>query len=741
MEKTRVFVKRAGVYLRRNWFVFFAMFVYALFTVYYMGPSITACSTTTYGFGDNTAGPIWKATLPESQGLIGSQTSMTNAPYGDVLENPIAYSLILQILLIQGSQAVGGAVCGYNMVNAFSFFLSALVMFGFIFALTRNRWIALLAGYAVTFTPYYQMKVGGHPSYGFQAIFIGIIWLFYRVITYRKKRDAILLGLLFGVAVYFDPYFSLFVMLLLASLGISWLVLSRQVFQKSFWQEKKESIKKSEFKNLLLAAGVAVVTVIPLVAIYAVQYQQINANVAASRGNVIMEAKACSNWPHEYLTPFVLHPLFQNIVGSENYTKIVDYLKDSHSCGIGEDSVGLSVTLVAITGLGLIIFAWEKLNKRRLNLSTRLYFNPKLVVTGMILLAIIAIAFALPPVRLKGIIPTPAYLLLDITETWRTLTRFYMLVNISLVVLVSVVFTYVMSKFGHKYKKLLAILLVGVFIAVFVEYQAFRPLSGNTLSTFSYATDAPSAYSWLKLQSGIVTIAEYPLEQYGKESDAMSYYLTMQVIHKKKLFNSALSYGPQETYKDSLKNLADPQTLTVLRSQGVDAVVVHGVPEAKLRQIYGDKVVFTAPQARFNINSHSPVVKEDNVVILSLKNIPTTDYYLDLGNGFARNTTIINSVIDWKYEAISGAELLVQGLRAQKITSNTHPVQACFSVQMSVPDEITNLRVIIDGEAEQELGVITGVPSHYAVTAQRSIKLVSVNGHNMRVTGLGCQNE
>lgn len=708
------------------------------FTFYYLGPSVTSCANTVYGFGDNTAGPIWRATLPEDQGLIGSYTNMTNAPFGDNLNSPIGYSLIGQTALIRTSMAVAGPVCGYNIINMIGFLLSALAMFGFIFAVTRKRWIALLAGYAVSFTPYYQMKIGGHPSYGYQAIFIGIIWLFYRLLKLKRKRDVAYLSIVFAIAVYFDPYFSLLAAITLGSLGLAWLIVYRKIITINFWKlnnkiKNIETIK--QFRLLLLSLLLIVLLVLPLAFVFSSQAGQINSNVASSRGNVLFEAKACSNWPHEYLVPFVLNPVFEKVIGKDRYIGTINNLRDNFSCGIGEDSVGLSLTLVFITTVGFIIFLWEMLNKRRLGLDKRFGYNPKMVVVGMISLAVISIAIGFPPLIYHNIIPTPSFIILSITSTWRTLARVYVLVNISLVVLSSIVIAYFYQHFDlKKYYRLIAILFALICLGVMVEYQAFMPFSGNSLSTFNYNKDVPPAYTWLKNQNGIKTLAEYPLERSGGESNATAYYLTMQVVHKKKVFNSALSYSPQETLKSGLKNLSDPQTLPVLRALGVDAVVIHGYDKKQIEKIPNANVIYTATKPQFNISEFTPTVKNDDVAVLSLINVTPSTFVIELGEGFARNTTIINSVFDWQYEAMQGSIFNIQSNRGKMLNTAT---DVCFDIKMSVPTETAFLDPKVDG-ISSGTNPINGVYKTIKLNVKSTIELHNSTGHNMRVTKIGC---
>jgi hypothetical protein len=712
--------------------------VYFAVTAYYMWPSVVSCHDTTYGFGDNTAGPIWRGQLPENQGFAGGFTHETNYPMGDKLYNPAGYSYFIQTGLIKGSMAIAGDVCGYNAVNMLGYILSALAMFGFIYALTRRKLLAILAGFAVSYAPYYQMKVGGHPSYGFQAIFIGLLWLFYRLIKYQRRRDAVLLGLLVTASIYFDPYFSLFSALILCSLFVAWLATHYREITSKILRSKYQLPKTTmtQLKLIILSATVMLAGAIPLAALYVSQKSTIENSVAAARGNVLAEAKACSNYPHEYFVPFVLHPLFSRIVGKADYVQDVNALKNNFPCGIGEDSIGLSLTLTTVVGVGGIIFAWEKLNKRRLRLESILSFSPKLLLLSIVLLGLVAIGLGLPPTKYQGFLPTPSYLLLHITETWRTLARVYMLVNISLVVLSSIILAYFLRLLRGK--KMLQLLLVAIVaLGIFIEYQAFPPLHGNTLSSFSYSKNAPQVYTWLKGQKDISVIAEYPIERQGGESDAVSYYLTMQTIHQKKLFNSVVSDSPEEKYKYALKDITDPQTIPILRAFGVDTVIVHGVPLVELKDVDA-KVIFQAPQPQFNLLSHTPTVKNDNSVVLDISKIKPATHMVLLAKDFYRNTNLIASSADWGYEATNGAKISIAEIINKQPIPNTIPYRVCFSARMSIPTEETKLLISIDGSKPVISGSINGVWKRYSISAVSNLNLFSENKHNFQVSNIGC---
>ncbi len=727
MEQLRTFIRsfRGKLSGRRASLVLVAL-SYLFFTVLYMGPSTWDCGDTLYGFGDNTAGPVWRFGLEPSQSPLGNYQNVTNYPVGENMFNPANYSLSGQSYVIWAASKALGPVCGYNVFNMVGFIASAGVMFGFIYVLTRKKSIAWLAGFAVSFSPYYQMKVGGHPGYGYQALLIGAAWAFYNLLKKRRKRDGAVFALLCASCFYFDPYFSLLATAVIAPIALVWLGLA--------WLRKRKVSKeifKAQLRAVLISFAMFVAFMVPLFFVAAKYGSTISSSVAAYRGNVLFEARACSNLPHEYLTPFVLHPVFSRIFGTSYYKTTIDQLHNGFSCGIGEDTVGISIVIVAVTTLGLSIWAWELINRRRV--AMKLGYDQQLIVFGMLAVLIFGVALALPPGKLLGIIPTPSYLLLDITTTWRTLTRMFVTVNFAFVTLFSLVLLFAWDGF-RKYRKTLLVLFVGLFLGIFVEYMAFKPFTGNELSTFSYKRDTPTIYTWLQQQDDIGVVAEYPLERSGGESNAMAYYLSMQAVHKKKLFNGNVPTTASEDLKMSLKDVSDPQTIQVLGSVGVDAVVIHGVSEAAVRAIPGLEVIKTSQQEKFNILAFTPLVTYDQVVIARVKPSNTTQF-LAFEDGFARNATIIKSAADWNYEALNKSILKVEAVPGKKI--ETISQTRCFDMKIAGSKDTATVTILADGKAVEKRK-LTAKYESFRITASDTIVLTNDKGYNMQVRNLGC---
>lgn len=714
-----------------KWPLILIVFSYLFFTTYYMGPSVWHCNDTLYGFGDNTAGPVWRFGLEPKQAPLGSYATMTNFPVGENLYSPVNYSLSGQSYLIWGASRATNPICGYNLVNMLGFFMSAIIMFGFIYSLTRNKWVAWLAGYAVSFAPYYQMKVGGHPGYGFQGLLIAIAWAFFNLIKKQRKRDALILGAITAFCFYFDPYFSILAVSVIAPLVVCWALVG-------LWRVKKlPKLKLSYQKQLKLlasAVGIFLILLAPLAAVTLRNSKQISDSVASSRGNVLFEAKSCSNLPHEYALPYVLHPVFSKLFGKAEYTRMIDRMHGGFTCGIGEDTVGISLAVLSVAGVGLVVFAWEGLNKRKLKFG--LEYDKRLVFLGMFAVGLTAIILALPPLKIGQVLPTPSYAIIMITSTWRTLTRFYVVVNFATITLFSIFLIFVKANFPQ-YKKLLQIGFVLIFLTIFVEYQAFRPFIGNRLSTFSYRKDVPAVYEWLHGQSEIKEIAEYPLERAGGESNANAYYLSMQVAHGKKLFNGNLPTTYEEGLRSSLKDISDPQTQQVLYALGIDAVVIHGISVEQIKGIPGLEILYSAPQSTFNLLSFTPLVKHDNVVVVKISSQPKIQSMIALRDGFVRNANIIKSAADWEYEAINNSVMKIVALPGADKSADLGSSKVCFSVRKAGDDDSSVLTLNIDG-ADQPGLLITGQYQRVVVSAKDSVILTNHSGFNMRVKDLGC---
>lgn len=721
--------KKAGSILpllKKNWFSVFAIIVYLIFTASYIGPGFYNCTDSIFGFGDSTAGPIWKNSLKPDQPVLGGYVNSTNYPQGESIYSPVAYASLIQSVATTGLSKITNPVCAYNIYNIVGYVLTALIMFAFAFYLTRNRWIALIAGYAVSFTPYVQSKVGGHPNYGYAALLIAILWLLLHVITYRRKLHAALLGITLAACAYLDPYFILLAAtVVLPVVGVWGIIGSIRNWQntgirlKIFW---------SALKPFAVTATVFAILVAPLLFIRVMNADLINSSVGKVRGNVKEAAMMCSNKPLDYLLPDPYNFYLTAAYGSEYTNKNIEL---RNWCGSGESRTSVSLIILITTLLGAGLIAWRIVKKKKVKLRSFLPYQPHLIIGSVVGVGILAFLFGLPPV-LRGV-TTPSGLVLEITEMWRIFAREYLLVNIALVTLFAIALKYLnQTKLIKKHKPLAVVLYLLMFIGIFMEYQINVPFNPPV---FSYSRDVPQIYSELKMDNKVNAIAEYPIDRTGIEHDSIVYYLTMQAVHGKKIFNSAVATNYNSQTFFSLKDLQDPQTFKVLRTLGVTHIVVHGMPLEEVKQkLTGVEVLSHNKPKSYALTIVRSDVDND-IVLLKIPNGPKAYNILTIDKGYNLNLKLMHDPIGMEYEVSPQVDLKVIPIHSGELKQS----KACFDLKLANSNEPTNVTIIINDKTSQ---VITVTDQYTQLSSEvRSGDKITVTNdkkQNMNINNLGC---
>lgn len=698
-------------------------------TAYYMSPSVLHCNSVVHGFGDSTSGPIWRAQVSPQSPLWGYE-KQSNYPFGDNLYSPVHFSGALQYTYFWAVAKITGPICAYNVVNFVGFISAASVMYGFIFYMTKRRAIAWLAGYVVSFTPYFQIKVGGHPSYGYHALLIGAFWATVHLFKSPTKKAAAVLATLLTVCFYFDPYFSLLVItILLPTVGI-WLLLGAHA------SYKKHSFTKAfraQFISLLFAGTMTIIALLPLAYIRIANADRINQAVIGSRSNLLETARVCSNYPHEYLLPFALHPLILKTLTSPEEVTLRKNVYSFSTCGIAEDAVGLSLIVVTIATLGLVIGSWELLNKRKIALANNLRYDPKLLLLSTLAVALTATLIALPPAKFL-FIPTPSYTIIKLVDIWRILAREYVVLNIAVTVIFALSLAFFADTFKrHLHRNALYAGFAIIFFVVFVEYQAFAPFKGNTHSGFDYRK-APTAYYWLKDQP-IKSIAEYPNEHLGTEADTSVYYQSMQSIHKKPLFNTALSDSPQNLLHASLKDLSDPQTVPALASLGIEAVVIHGVDKEAVAQIPYLQIIYAGNHQPDLRVPPTPRVSTQELIIAKIVDAPKVSAVFEFTKQPPFNHTLVSSAVDWQYEVTSGSSLQLTDLMSGQPSGTTEDL--CFKLR-SVDTAIQNKVDIYDKDDLRASYTVSKEPVTIRLRNVSEARFITAQKQPLVLSELGC---
>lgn len=721
-----MFHKVIAILNTTKWFYGFVVAVYAFFVLFYMGPIVWNCGDTLSGIGDSTGGPVWRSSIEPEQPLLGGPENKTNYPFGENLYSPVGYASVAQTITIRGLDKVVGPVCAYNSFNIISYFLTALVMFAFLLYLLKSRWIALLGGYAVAFTPYVQSKIGGHPSYGYAALLIGIFWLTLHIIKKRQYRHGFGLAGLLALCAYFDPYFILLSITVIVPTISTWLIL---VIYTHFKHKNKKTYFISTFKVFSLALGTFFILISPLIYIRIHEASSIDASTGPTRANVAATAALCSNKPLDYLLPDPYNLHFSSWFG-QDYTKA--NIEHRNWCGPGESRVSISLAVIATVIVALVVYLVRKRYYSGKPAIPKMAYKKELVIGATVFVMFTAFFLGLPP-EIRGI-ATPSGIVIKITETWRIFAREYLVLNAFAVILFSITLAYFYSLLKVKWEKVIPVLFGLIWLTIIVEYQIFSPFDPFN---FTYSRDVPHIYRDIKNNKDINALAEYPIDKMGVESDVIVYYTTMQYVHKKPILNSALVSGTHEDLHVSIKDLTDPQTIPALRALGIQYITIHGLTlqdiakatnqleiiQSETPKVYGIQLIKTA--------------KNNTIILARIKPGPSIDRTLVIAKGYTVNTNIMKNSIAIEYEVINDTELRIDSIDGKQ---KNDIQQVCFDIRTAGAPSSSKLTTKINGEVVSEHDVSEQYRSMNLYAKEGDIISLSNNGgYNMRLNNLGCK--
>lgn len=573
LEAIRIFVLRHRLAVSLS----AAFILYFLCTVFYMGDAALNCSESLLVFpGDNTAGLIALFSIDSYDPWWG-RSDIWSFPYGELLGQPTHITAQALFIPFWGLAKFMGPVCGFNILTMFGFVSAALTMFAFIRWLTGGRiMVAFIAGFAVAFTPYLQIKTGVHLSYVFEALFIGSIWLFFAFWRNPTWKKALLLGLFLALFAYTDGYFILLGgILIMTVIGSS--IISEYI--KSKYVLTKELI--SRLKLLAISAAAALVLIAPVLYVQFSAASQINDLLASSRDSIDREAQVYGARPLEYIIPNAFNPVLSPIFGT--YAE-----RDNHGSNSAENVLSLSLVLLAFAVYFVVHTVIAR--KRRTRLVTGAVFDTTFIAIVFGVTAIVAFLFSLPPKL--GPITTPSFFLIEFVQVWRVLARLSVIVNIAMVVLAS----FGLALFLQKIKdgRWRIAISLAVLVIIFVEYLTFIP--PRKVSGYD---KVPQLYSWLHDQQQYKEIAEYPLYEFPT-SHFPVFYNSYQRVHGKKMLNGAVSEKDPLFARLALRDLQNPQAVPGLRALGIDFIIIHD-------PVFPGDI----PGLRFVRESNEPLIETD----------------------------------------------------------------------------------------------------------------------------------
>jgi hypothetical protein len=474
---------------------------------------------------------------------------------------------------------LAGPICGFNLLTSLGLVFSALCVFWLVKSITHRFSVALLAGYAATFTPYLQYKIGGHLSYAFFGAIVLVIWQLLRFWDKPTLRKSIVLGIGTAVLFYIDPYFVLLGGTALAA-GLAALVIYELAWSGNTLSERWHAVL-ARGKLLIAALIVMIVAVLPVIYVKYTFGEEIKSIVEGSRSEIRTEAITYGARPREYVLPTRYQPVLAKLLG-ERFSA-----RDDHGSNIGETQLTISLTvwLLAIATVIAVLVASLRRSKKVFSQSTKRY------VWAFAVIGAVAFLASLPP-DLYGL-RMPTHYIVQVIELWRVFARLQVVVNIAVVALAFIGLYHFLKIIKSRKWSYVILGLTGLLI--FFEYQTFTPKAWR--ESWSYK-EAPYVYYWLRDQKDIRAVAEYPFHEPGRTNHSVAVF-TYQYIHKKPVVNSSIPHSPQSILRNALRDITDPQTIPALRNMDVGVVLIHSVDDPG--QIVGLERVGTS-----GINIRSP---------------------------------------------------------------------------------------------------------------------------------------
>lgn len=539
-----------------------AVVVYLLASFSVMGGVLVNCYDTVLGYpGDGTGGLAWFQ-WAEGHRFLWGFTELSNYPFGEDLQRPQFITAILLFLPYQFFSILTNELCGLNIMTLLGFMSTALVGFGFVRYLTDRTGISLFAGYAIGFTPFAYYQAQGHLSYVYSSVFVALLWTF--IYFYRKPsyKAAILIGVSYAASFYMDGYF---ILLSTAFLAIFILFVAWSKLIKLTVRNRQLSIEISPLKNSLLVLKKLCVTVIttlvllmPIILMQVTSGDRIADELGSARSdsNIKTETMVWGARISDYLLPSS-HTVFS----TQEYR---DWRSDTRASNVFESTLYIGYGIIALAAVA--VYFVLKGGGKSIRKTDRGLLRP-LVIFSIVSIVILSL-LALPPYySVFGVeIATPTSVLISLTEKWRVLARFYMIIHILWVVLAAVGL-YILSQ---RISRRAFYWVLGVSLVILAI--EFIPV-GNYI--WSKSRDTPAVYSQIKEDKSVKAIAEYPIVDFP--SRYLPYSFTYQQTHAKPLLNSNSATTNQRYLRQSIAGIGDTQTLGVLRQLGIDTITTFNI--------------------------------------------------------------------------------------------------------------------------------------------------------------------
>lgn len=674
-------------------------------------------STVLYGGpGDHTAGIIWlyqqNPTSP-----WWNFTSHSAYPFGDNLWSPAyIFSQGEYILFWLFARLFRSGIAGYNAITLFGLVIS---YFSLYFVATKiskvKKYVIAILSYAAVFNPFMLSVISvGHFSYVFApciaALLIYYLWRYY-IMLEKNKKNLIVVGALLGSTWLIDPYFILFAGILVGG------------FLSGLYLRSCINARQLVFKaDMLRAVGViALITGLffaPLILFSAFNATKIKDQALSVRSEIHIDAQLYSARIKDYLLPSITNPLMPTSV--KNYKLATFHGKDKTFTTY----IGWTIILIAAI-YTVLIFRIRK----------RMSPEEKSGIFALLVTIIVLFIFSLPPEYVvRGVtVHMPSYYLVSFVQIWRVLARAYIFIVPVFVLYIIYAIQITTKKINMSFAKRRALAFTILALCVLAPFDLLNRNPFTSKNYFTLEKSLPTTYTYVKDRNDIKTIAEYPLREAPHYRG--SYYITAQLYHGKNIFNSINPVTHETLVRESMMDLANPQTIPALKFMGVDAI-----------SVWNNGLSQWAPRANEGLtaideDSISTIFGKDKVVLYSLSHYDEVGRYLVTLDWDARMTNgeILHDVIQDLPKEGSFKVVDLCNLAHNNICVNHETDQ--FNISAKIRNESTKQKKVIissRGLEGQEYVIKPNTTVDVKITSVKldeSIKIATDNPIKMYIFG------
>ncbi len=556
--------------------------VLALVSVFLTWPLIARLGSSVYGEAGDNLGAIWLLWWFKNAANFSKSAAscpMIGFPYGATI------SLVpmepVQNLSYRVSLLFFNEVVVFNLDILLSFFLSGLTMYFLVKHLTGERKAAFFGGLAYLIAPYHAYHTmtigGGIACVQWLPLYILMLVKFGRNPSIKRAALLAICALLvFGTSVHYGLFALIFTVFFLAGEFV-FKIFTARVKWKPAPESSPFSIPVNR-KTLLLS----LVVIMIVVALNAPFYLG-GLPDDLPRARWVTTTVPTQLRIEEYIgnNSASLSDYFYPNRGSLLTRLIKGPFKDYGNYNYGS-SLYLGWTLIALSLFGLI-FIFAPLNKKSfaqlsetdgklrergegkflpVEVSSRADFKAQ--TFGFVIAAFFALLFSLKPyANVGGVkIPLPSWLFLTFLPWFRWYLRAGMLVQLCVVILASVGFSFLLKNLKSALRNIVFLLLTVLMALELMIVPPFR--------NYSFAS-VPEVIKRLKELPDRSGVAFYPLREQG--AFITNKVMFFQRYFEKPMLNGAMDGTDAEAIRRAVFNPFDEQTPAYLKRLGIEYVV------------------------------------------------------------------------------------------------------------------------------------------------------------------------